>query len=133
MNDQIPAPGPGTIMQGSGFIARANRIAEFIRQWRHESLLSNRRGPVIASIHSDPAGRPIDLVVGDLEAILNRALPVRYPDRDDLARELFTKDNSRIPDAQRVTDWEDLAAGGAETYAHRLADAAIAAFKRANS
>jgi len=94
------------------------------------------------------AGAPIDYVkhdggndytfdgtlnVADLaeQMLLAAQTPVALPDRDELARELFMKDNSNGRPKHLLNDWIDLSAIG-DTYCHHLADAAIAAFKRAN-
>jgi len=57
---------------------------------------------------------------------------VTFPDRDDLARELFMRDNSKGRPEHLLNDWIDLSAHG-DTYAHHMADAAIEAFRKANS
>jgi hypothetical protein len=138
MNDQIPAPGPQTILTGKGFIASVNRVAEFIRQWQRPSLTSNRRRDgVIYALHTDPAAEPIELTVDDLEVVLRRALPISYPDREELARELFARDNSRQSREQSRIDFDRLkreqAAAGEAFYVYPLADAAIEQFRRANA
>ena len=59
--------------------------------------------------------------------------PVKVPSRDDLARDLFVADNHGQPAAAALTEWADITEGGVEQYTHRLADAAIEAFLKANS
>jgi hypothetical protein len=129
---EIPAPGPGTILTGKGFIAAANRVAEFIRQYRRGSLLANRRDSVIYALHSDPAAQPIELTVDDLELILKRALPVMYPDRDDLARAMFMADNSNSPEPDHEWEMTSRHNPGAVEYVYVMADAAIEAFRKSN-
>ena len=62
--------------------------------------------------------------------LLAATRPVTLPDRDELARELFIRDNARQGRAKSVEDFERL---GGQTYAHYLADVAIEAFRKANS
>jgi hypothetical protein len=63
-------------------------------------------------------------------------LPVRYPDRDELAFALFAADNYIEKSEQIRADYDRLrveqAAAGEHFYVDLLADAAIEAFKRAN-
>jgi hypothetical protein len=88
---------------------------------------------VIYALHSDPAAQPIELTVDDLELILNRALPVMYPDRDELAFKLFRADNSSASIALCIEDFhKQKAEQGEQFYVYPLADAAIEAFRKAN-
>lgn len=53
------------------------------------------------------------------------------PDRDDLARELFVADNANASREEALRGFYEQAGSG-EIYVHYLADAAIAAFRKAN-
>lgn len=72
---------------------------------------------------------PVDRVLGAWQRS-RRALVM--PDREDLARELFIADNWRQSRDDSIADWATIV----PTYrdgTYRLADAAIAAFRTANS
>jgi hypothetical protein len=130
---EIPAPGPRTILTGRGFIASVNRVAEYLRQRKRMKDL----GETIHSCHSDPDADVVELTIEDVEAVLRRALPIRYPDRDDLAFELFAADNSKASREHCRDEFERLkreqAAAGETFYIYPLADAAIEQFRKTNS
>lgn len=59
--------------------------------------------------------------------------PVRYPDRDELAFELFRADNSRAPRALCVDDFsKQKAEQGEQFYVYSMADAALELFAKVN-
>jgi hypothetical protein len=67
-----------------------------------------------------------------LELAVEQLKPeITLPDRDDLARELFMRDNSKGRPDRLLIDWNDLVECG-DAYTHALADVAIEAFKAAN-
>jgi hypothetical protein len=71
--------------------------------------------------------------VGRVEQARQLRPPVKLPSRDDLARDLFVADNWRQPEAAALAEWADITEDHREQYTHRLADAALAAFRKANS
>ena len=86
----------------------------------------NRVSPTIAR-------ELVNRIDRDASALKAAQAPVALPDRDDLARELFVADNSSAPRALCVSDFiRQKAEQGEALYVYDLADAAIAAFKRAN-
>lgn len=48
-------------------------------------------------------------------------------DRDDLARLIFVADNWKQSEADSLNDWDAWTGGGKDSYAHRTADAILAA------
>jgi hypothetical protein len=130
---EIPAPGPQTIMSGKSFIASVNRVAEYLRQFNR----LRDTGGTIHDVHTDPETEAASLTAADLEAVLRRATPVMYPDRDELAFELFAADNRNATPEQIRADFDQLKHGfaehGATFYVYPLADAAIEQFRKANS
>ncbi|QDK01931.1 hypothetical protein SEA_VIBAKI_51 [Arthrobacter phage Vibaki] len=59
-----------------------------------------------------------------------KAPAIRYPDRDELAFELFHADNGRRNRAENLADWN--APHTKRQYAYHLADVAIDMFRKAN-
>jgi hypothetical protein len=56
----------------------------------------------------------------------------RYPDREELARELFIADNWQAEREQMIIDFNDQTRTGANAHYFELADAAIEQFRKAN-
>ncbi|WNN96000.1 hypothetical protein SEA_HIRKO_50 [Arthrobacter phage Hirko] len=91
-----------------------------------------------AGYSEDPTDCPYDHAPAIADAVFAagyaKALPVSYPDRDELAFELFAADNARLSPELLQIEWQQARIfKDRARYAYALADAAIEAFKRANS
>lgn len=87
-----------------------------------------QQAPWLSRLVSSVVQSTLELAVDHL-----KPKPVKLPDREALARELFVADNWNADREQMIIDFNDQTRTGKNRFYFTMADAAIEAFKRANS